>query len=66
MGAWLLFVYVSKRPFSSNILLLELSFPLEFFILQSSESEVDNVQMERKGSWTKSKLANQTRRQEER
>ena len=27
MGAWLQFVYVSKRTFSSNILSLEFSFP---------------------------------------
>ena len=27
MGAWLQFVYVSKRTFSRNILLLEFSFP---------------------------------------
>ena len=49
MGAWLQFVYVSERAFPSNILLLEYSFRLEFFILHSTNMEADDVQMERKG-----------------
>ena len=30
MGAWLQFVYMNKRTFSSNLLLLEFSFPSNF------------------------------------
>ena len=66
MGAWLQFVYVSERAFPSNILLLEYSFRLEFFIHHSTNMEADDVQMERKGNWMKLKLTNQTRRQTER
>ena len=50
MGAWLQFVYVSKKAFSNNILLLEFSIPLEFFIFYSTKGEADDVQTERKGS----------------
>ena len=35
MGAWL------QRTFSSNILLVEFSFPVEFFILHSTNREAD-------------------------
>ena len=60
MGAWLQFVYGSKRTFSSNLVLPEFPFPLEFFIRHSTNSEADDVQMERKGSSIKLKLASQT------
>ena len=51
MGAWLQFVYFSKKAFSSNVLLLEFSFPLpEFFVLHSTSREADDEQMEPKGS----------------
>ena len=43
---WLLFVYMSKSIFSHNILLLEFSIPLEFFIHHSTNREADNMQME--------------------
>ena len=49
MGAWLQFVYLNKRPFSSNILLL-VFFSLEFFTLHPTHREADDVQMEQKGS----------------
>ena len=42
MGAWLQFVCVSKRTFSDNILLLEFSFPFEFFILHPTDMEADD------------------------
>ena len=61
MDAWFQFVYVSKRPFSSNILLQHFSFPLQFFILHSTNKEADDAQVNRKGSGLKSRLANQTR-----
>ena len=49
MGAWLQFVYVSKKTFSSNILLVEFFFPLDFLIFHSTNNrEADDVQMERK------------------
>ena len=48
MGAWLQFVYVSKRTFSSNILLPEFSFSFVCFILPSTNREADDVQTE----WT--------------
>ena len=40
IGAWLQFVYVSKRTFSSNILLLEFSFPSisSFSVLPTSQT----------------------------
>ena len=60
-NAWLQFVYVSKRTFSSNILLQHFSFPLQFFILHSTNKEADDAQVNRKGSGLKSRLANQTR-----
>ena len=51
MDAWLQLVYVYKRTFSSNILLPEgFFFPLEFFILHSTDREADDVQMEQKES----------------
>ena len=49
MGAWLQFVYISKRTFFM-FLLLEFSFSLEFVILHSTNREADDVQMERTGS----------------
>ena len=58
MGARLQFVCLSKRTFSSNSLSLEFSLPLEFFILHATKREADDVQMERKGNWMKSRLAN--------
>ena len=64
-GDWLQLVYMSKRTSSSNIFLLEFSFPLKFFILQSTNREADDVQMEQRGSWIKSRLANPMRRQVE-
>ena len=36
MSVWLQFAYVNKRTFSSNISLLEFSFPFEFYILYST------------------------------
>ena len=59
------FVYVSKGTFSSNIM-FQFSFLLKFFMLQSTNREADDVQIERKGSCTKLRLANQRRRQVER
>ena len=50
MGTRLQFVYVSKRTFSTYILLLEFFFSLEFFIHLYTTREADDVQMERKGS----------------
>ena len=48
MSAWLRFVCVNKRMFSSGILSLEFSFPLEFSILSTGEQ---TSQMELTGSW---------------
>ena len=47
LGAWLQFVDGNKRRYSRNILLLELSFPLEFFILHFTNREEDD-RVERK------------------
>ena len=41
MGAWLKSVHVSKTTFSTNILLPDFPFPLEFVILHSTNKEVD-------------------------
>ena len=46
LGDWFQFVHVNKRTFSSNILLLEHSFPFRLFIFLSSHR--DDGQMERK------------------
>ena len=50
MGAWLQFIYVSKRIFSSNVLLLRVFFSLDFLILSFTDREADDEKMERKGS----------------
>ena len=72
MAGWLQFVNVNKNTLSSNFLffffvffLATVFFSLEFFIFHSTSKEADAVQMERKGSGMKLKLANQTRRQVE-
>ena len=44
MGAWLQFVYMSKKTFLSDIFLPDFSFPLELFILHSTDREADDVQ----------------------
>ena len=50
MGAWFQFVDVGKKTFSTNSLLSEFFFPLEFFIFHSTNREAEDVQIERKGS----------------
>ena len=42
MRAWLQVAYVSKRTFSSNILLLQFSFHLDFVMLLSTKREADD------------------------
>ena len=50
MGAWLQFVYVSKRTVYKQHSVLEICFPIQFSSLHSTNREADDVQMERKGS----------------
>ena len=56
MDVGLQFVEVTKCTFA-----LEFSFSQELFVLRSTKREADYVQMERKESWMKLRLANQTR-----
>ena len=61
MGAWLQFVYASKRTFSSNILLLEFSFPSNFSF--SNPPTGTQTMCRWTESWMELKLTNQTQKQ---